>query len=348
MDGTPPPTGSRIQDLGDHLVVRFRPQRSWGEVLFVPVWLAGWTFGGILVVGHVASDPWSDRAFLLFWLCGWAVGEAAVIVVISWQLFGRELLTVTPEQLEVRKMIGRFAQTKRYEVALVEDIQAARVPSDDDEPPRKDFCLKLSCGGRRLRIGEGMGEREAEYVASTILDRIRPRRWSGEENKLGTPPRAVGGESEYPKRAIAILAGILLAALLLGGLAVALFTPDRSAPKSSPAPAAAPVVDGIRTVQDSNRPPSQASFSNAAYFASAMTRFSLTSARAKVLGRPACDERPTWRQWSCTVTARATLPPFADRTLLYRCSAMTMPQPGGRPPVAGVLCGPEHPPPVGG
>ena len=122
-----------------------------------------------------------------------------MIVAIAWQLVGQELLLVAPQQLEERKQIGRFARTKAYDLALVEDIRAARTPTDEGE--RRDFCLQVLVEGKRLRIGEGMGEREAEYVASVVLDRIRPRaRWSDEaraapsvELQAPTPSRRAPG-----------------------------------------------------------------------------------------------------------------------------------------------------------
>src|ERR1700675_2445845 len=135
MDVAPPPTGSRIEDLPDRLVVRFRPKRSWGTLAFLAFWLTGWTAGGIVAIGALLTGDWGERAFLLLWLCGWAVGEFSVTGVLVWQLFGRELLIVTPEQFEARKEVGRFARTKLYDVELVRGLRAARVPNDEDEPP---------------------------------------------------------------------------------------------------------------------------------------------------------------------------------------------------------------------
>jgi hypothetical protein len=182
MEVAPPPEpGSRIQELGDRLIVRFRPHRSWGEIAFLTLWLTFWTLGGIAVFSALQGADRGGRGFMLFWLCGWVVGECAVIVIIAWQLAGRELLTVMPQYLEVRREIRRFARTKRYDVGFVHDVEAARVPSDEDEKPRKDFCLRVSYGEKKVRVGEGMGEREAEYIASTVLSRIRPRARWGEE-----------------------------------------------------------------------------------------------------------------------------------------------------------------------
>jgi hypothetical protein len=178
----PPPPGSRIQELGDRLIVRFRPRRSWGELAFLTFWLAFWTFGGIAAGGALLSAGWGEGAFLFVWLSGWVLGECAAGGAIAWQLLGRELLTVTAQHLEVRKEIGRFARVRRYDVGLVDDVRAALMPTDEDERPRADFCLKVAYEGQTIRVGEGMGESEAEYIALAVMSRIRPRaRWSDEE-----------------------------------------------------------------------------------------------------------------------------------------------------------------------
>ncbi|HEX9378374.1 MAG TPA: hypothetical protein VF872_02175 [Gaiellaceae bacterium] len=175
MDIAPPPAGSRIQELGDRLIVRFRPPRSWVVLVFLAFWLTFWTAGGIAAFTQLLDARWSERAFLIVWLCFWALGESAVTVVMAWQLFGRELLVVTTEQLELRKEVGRFARTKLYDVALVGDFKAARVPNGEDEQPRKDFCLEFAHDGETVRAGEGMGEREAEHTAASVSARRATR-----------------------------------------------------------------------------------------------------------------------------------------------------------------------------
>jgi hypothetical protein len=345
VDVAPPPTGSRIQDLGDRLVVRFRPKRSWGTLAFLAFWLTGWTAGGIAAISALLTGDWGERAFLLLWLCGWASGEFFVTGVIVWQLFGREFLIVTPEQFEVRKEVGRFARMKSYEVALVRDLRAARVPPDEDERPRKDFCLEFEYDDGMVRVGEGMGEREAEHLAASVLVRIRPRTWWGEDSPVelyehpleatvpaAPPPRwlRILAHSAFPLVVLAVIASLVV----VGGR-------DSDKPRAMPPPARdasarQPVV-----------PPTENQFASRRVYASAMTFYALTSGKATVLSPPACRPRPTWSQWTCTVAARSALPPFAGRTLRYRCSAVSTPQPGRSSSGRGVLCGPDPPPPLG-
>ena len=347
MAQAPPPTGSRIQQLGDRLIVHFRPRRSWGALTFLAFWLTFWTAGGIAAFTRLLNADWNERVFLIVWLCFWAFGESAAAGVIAWQLFGGELLLVTPQQIEVRKQIGRFAKTKLYEVPLVRDLTAARAPSDEDERPRKDFCIQFAYDGGTVRVGEGMSEREAEHIAATLSARIRPRTWWGEESQAepyDDPFEAAAPAAPRRSRRLSILMQIVFPFIVLAAIATLLVAGRRDShqrPAAQPPPADASPRGPVW-------PPTEDQFASMRVLASATTFSSLMSAKTTVLSPPVCRPHPTWSEWTCTVTARPTLPPFAGRTLRYRCSAVTTPQPGGGPVGRGVLCGPDPPPSLGG
>jgi len=310
MDIAPPPTGTRIQDLGDRLVVQFRPKRSWGVLLFFAAWLAFWTFAGISAFAALPNAGWSEALFLLLWLCFWATFEVVVVVTIAWQLFGRELLVVTAEQLEVRKEIGRFARTKSYDVALVRDLKATRVPIAEEEQPRKDFCLEFTYYDKPVRIGEGMGEREAEHIAATVSARIHPRRtWWGEESGVQPhePPPEVAPPAAPRRRRLGILAQIAFPFLVLAAIASLVVVGRRDSDQGSP-PQPPPSDVSARGPLGPQDP-----HAVRRALASARTFYALTSAKTTVLTQPICRPRPTWSQWTCTVTARTMLPPLAGR-----------------------------------
>ena len=345
MDKAPPPTRSRIQELGDQLIVHFRPRRSWGTLAFLAFWLTFWTAGGIAAFTQLLHGDLGAGLFILLWLCFWAFGEATVAGIIAWQLFGRELLLVSPEQLEVRKQIGPFTKTKRYEVPLVRDLEAARARGDEDERPRKDFCLAFEYDDKPVRVGEGMSEREAEQIAATISARIRPRTWWGEESPAGphetplesAPPTAAG-------RRLRILPQIVFPLIVLAALASVAVSALRDH-DGEPPPQAAPADTSPRGPV---WPPADDQFASMRVLASATTFQTLTTAKTTVLSPPVCRPHPTWQEWTCTVTARPALPPLAGRTLRYRCSAVSTPSPVGGPAGRGVLCGPDPRPTLGG
>lgn len=336
MDVSPPPaSGLRMHELGDHLFVHFRPRRSWGTLFFLAFWLLGWTAGGVAASSQLLNANPGKAVFFLLWLCGWALGECFVVGVIAWQLFGRELLTVTPSCLEVRKGIGRFAQTNRYDAALVQSITTARVPHDDDEKPRNDFCLQVSYNDDTVRVGEGMGESEADYIASVVLSRIRGRSWWSDElevrpssahQRTRTATLSAGHflVTEPNRKSTTLLVGTLIACVTIGGtLLVVLFRSDEGTHQ-----------EASRAARSRQPPPAQRDFSNARAYVAAMTSYVLTSDRTSVLGQPNCSKHVTWTRWACRVRVRATNGPFAGRALPFRCSSVN---------TGGVICGPQFP-----
>jgi hypothetical protein len=220
------------------------------------------------------------------------------VLAIAWELRGRELLIVTPERLEVRKEIGRFARTKLYDAALVRTVEEARVPHDEDEKPRKDFCLKVLYDDTTLRVGEGMSEREAEYVASVVLQRIRPRSWWGEDEPAVFAP--VPSPQTYKSaRGPALFRNLAFPAIVIAvlvWLGVAALTGGHSHSSSQPTTTAAA--------------PSGDPFAAARTYASASTAYSLSRAQTLVIGLPICHLRGMSREWTCTVRARASLGPL--------------------------------------
>jgi hypothetical protein len=334
MDFAPPPEpGSRVQELGDHLIVRFRPRREWASVVFLTFWLACWTLGGLAAINAALTEAdGGGRIFLSVWLCGWAAGMIAVATIIAWQLVGRESLTVTPETLEVRKQIGRFARVKRYDAARVQGVSAERFPTNEEGEPRDDFCLMVGYPGGAVRIGEGMGEREAEYVASVVLARIRPAaRWSDPDRheKFLARESAIDAGDSVLRRTLVVALPIALGVLVAGAMVISELR-DRDERRTPPSH-----VEG---------PPVREDFSTEPDFAAAMTRYSLSGDHMEILSSPECIV--TSSGWTCTAKARADVGPYAGLVLTYRCELFVSEQPGGRPPVVGNRCGPADPPPL--
>src|SRR5260370_36904333 len=59
-------------------------KKDWGSLIFIPVWLAFWTFGGITAMKWVIHPgPSTPRAFITFCLAGWLLG--AVWAIYWWR-----------------------------------------------------------------------------------------------------------------------------------------------------------------------------------------------------------------------------------------------------------------------
>jgi hypothetical protein len=195
------------------------------------------------------------------------------------------------------------------------------------------------------------------------MERVRPRpRWGDESNGFGFDDNGPEKAEHASADTLAVSslqfrsgrttssrrrAGLVLFAALVAIVRVAWGLDHRRSgetPQSSPGrvPATAAEASG----NPDAGPPSRTAFSDPSAYAAAMTRFALRSARTKLAGKPVCDENSMWDRWTCRVTATSLLGPYAGRRLTYGCSPSYEPQPGGRPAVLVINCGPENPPPL--
>jgi hypothetical protein len=328
-----------VQELGDRLVVGFRPRREWVALPFLAFWLVGWTLGGILAWGQLLHVGPAGTAFLLVWLAGWIAGECLVLGAIIWQLSGRETLTVTTDSIEIRWRIGRLARIKRYETGAVHHVTAELVPHDEDEQPRKDFGLRVSCADDEVHVGEGLDEREAEHIASLVESRIRPRGWWADDVEVtrtdapGITTLAAGHlqVAEPSHRTGWRVAAAAVGCVALVGTLIATLLGDRDQrPAPRAIPSASPPYAG-RPPATGTPVPTRADFRDARAYAAAMTSFAIASSRTTVLGQPVCSGQVMWTHWACRVRARATDGPYAGRALTYACRSVG---------TGAVLCGP--------
>ena len=64
-------------------------------LFFLPIWLIGWTFGGIAVFSSVISGKANETLlFMLIWPCIWLLGELFVLYAFLWNAFGFEIISV--------------------------------------------------------------------------------------------------------------------------------------------------------------------------------------------------------------------------------------------------------------
>jgi len=71
-------------------------------LIFMPVWLAAWTFAGAMVFWQVFSGQSKEAWSLVLWLLGWLAGELFVIYALLWGAFGYELITLEHGMITIK------------------------------------------------------------------------------------------------------------------------------------------------------------------------------------------------------------------------------------------------------
>src|SRR5712692_10013389 len=84
-------------------------RKEWWSLIFLPVWIAGWTFGGIMAMKWILHPgPSTPIAFISLWLLGWALGEGWAIYQWFWTAFGKEIIQIREGGLTVKRdILGR-------------------------------------------------------------------------------------------------------------------------------------------------------------------------------------------------------------------------------------------------
>lgn len=164
-----------IEHTPGGLRVAMRAPRALPLVVFLSVWLAGWTFGGIEALRAVSRadtllNPLS--LFLLVWIAGWALGEAAVIAFIAFLLRGAEIVTVDDALISLRAEAFGYGFTRIHDLAHATNLR----PVAGDSSSSRDL-LAFDFAGGTVRFGTSLNETDALQVARAIWERapsLRP------------------------------------------------------------------------------------------------------------------------------------------------------------------------------
>ncbi len=126
------PNGFRARlDIGGRtLRITYRRRGMGCLVLFLSVWLAGWTAGGIAAITALSREfGW----FILVWLGGWAVGELAVTYFLAWLLFGSTEIVLEPDRLVVDKVLFGWHRTSSVERSDIREIAQVKDGGEGDD-----------------------------------------------------------------------------------------------------------------------------------------------------------------------------------------------------------------------
>lgn len=169
-----------LKPQGTGVAVACPAQRELFALLFLPVWVAFWTYGGISALRELLGPEEKDRAFLVVWLAGWLVGELFAIAAVAWQLAGREEITVDAGRLTHRVSAAGLGRTREYDMAQVRNLRTAPVVSTS-RGRGKPMLPMIGSGHGRIafdygattcRVGIALEEAEAEMVVAELSKRF--------------------------------------------------------------------------------------------------------------------------------------------------------------------------------
>ena len=151
-------------------------KREWGALIFIPLWLAFWTFGGIMAMKWVIHPGSSTpRAFICLWLAGWLFGEVWATYSWFWTAFGKEIVTIREGALSIKRDILGYGRARSFPVGNVSNLRASGWFPSNSYWANYLVQLKLAGGtvgfdfhGQVKKFGIQLTEPEAQEVVRVL------------------------------------------------------------------------------------------------------------------------------------------------------------------------------------
>jgi hypothetical protein len=146
-------------------------------IVFLTVWLAGWTSVGIAAIGELveAFDPLGAK-FLVPWAMVWTY----VASILTWMLAGSESVRMRSGNLEIGYSVFGLGRRRLFRAADVKALQVmprAAIWHKKQAPPmpilgQSKGTIRFRYGAQTQSFGFGLDETEAAEVIAWLRKRL--------------------------------------------------------------------------------------------------------------------------------------------------------------------------------
>ena len=155
--------------------------RSRGSILSVLttlLMLGFWTFGGLFagLMLMVEFDNGRSGAFFLIWLVAWVIAEAAMMVALLWQLFGRTVIAASSNGITVSRRILGIGPSRHY---APHDVSGFSYVFDDPRTTVKvngrripQSALRVHANPHMFSVATGIPRDDADAMIQAFNQRL--------------------------------------------------------------------------------------------------------------------------------------------------------------------------------
>lgn len=170
---------STVRETADGLELIIPARRNVFALLFLTAWLVGWAFGEVTAGWQVLSGRAGGASlFLLAWLAMWTLGGGWAIYTWLWMAAGKEIVSLRPSMLCLKRDTFGVGRTHEYDLAHVKDLRVAAQPSDAfgwNSGTRVwglgGGLIAFDYGARTFRFGGAVDEAEAAQIVADLKAR---------------------------------------------------------------------------------------------------------------------------------------------------------------------------------
>ncbi len=162
----------------NQLVFVIPSHRSWLFTLLIGFFLVLWTCGEyaalhIVVTGLLDLRHPLVTIFMLLWLAGWTIGGVALIYSWLWNVGGREIVTITQDYLRIGTRIPGFCRTKEFPLSDIRSLRLSPKPTSSQQYDNRLLgteggALLFDYGPDTVQFGMGLGGADAKQMLEAI------------------------------------------------------------------------------------------------------------------------------------------------------------------------------------
>ena len=143
--------------------------------IFLPIWLTGWTIGGIAALTALLSGS-NREPFLMVWLVGWLVGETMAVIIFFWTTFGEERISISNGMFTYQRHVFGIGPKRQYSLQELFNVRAAGYfgALDGFNSALVQYGMKGGTvavdnrHGEAIRFGIALNEYEAQNLAAAL------------------------------------------------------------------------------------------------------------------------------------------------------------------------------------
>ncbi len=175
------PETSRISFYidGEARCIKIPPRRNWFIIAFLGIWFCMWTIGGVTIglvaivgVLNASAEGLVLGLFSCFWLAVWCY----VFAILSWKIFGHEIIAIEAEGISHTLKSPLFARTKSYRLSDITRLrwseQNAAISLYTNFPgffsSANYGALHFDYGAKTISLGNGVDSGEGYHIIDAI------------------------------------------------------------------------------------------------------------------------------------------------------------------------------------
>lgn len=170
---------AKINNEGVKTKLSIPAKRNYVIIIFSSVWLFIWiSFSSSFNSMFGLFTDEGISSFFLIWITFWVIGGLTVFLLILWNLFGREIITINSTSIEVKRSLFGIGRKKQYDIKHVENFRFNEIPDNmfsikytlafwglDEGKVKFDYGMKSPS------FGLGLEDAESNYIVKLMKEK---------------------------------------------------------------------------------------------------------------------------------------------------------------------------------